>query len=95
MSFRATGLPESANVVNATAGASSNLVTAPGTDEHIVIYDVVVQKQEPSHTFSKNCIYFKHTPTVIRINPNFLGAQAEMAVRGSTAPRKLGLIKQT
>ena len=43
MSFRATGLPESANVVNATAGASSNLVTAPGTDEHIVIYDVVVQ----------------------------------------------------
>ena len=39
--------------------------------------------------------YSIHTPTVIRINPNFLGAQAEMAVRGSTAPRKLGLIKLT
>tara|TARA_Y100000593_G_scaffold44720_1_gene85244 strand:+ start:8674 stop:8991 length:318 start_codon:yes stop_codon:yes gene_type:complete len=43
MSFRSTGLPESANVVNATAGASSNLVAAPGTGKHIVIYDVIVQ----------------------------------------------------
>ena len=44
---------------------------------------------------SKHLLLIYHTPTVIRINPNFLGAQAEMAVRGSTAPRTLGLIKQT
>ena len=36
-----------------------------------------------------------HTPTVTRKVPQLQEFLAEMAVRGSTAPRKLGLIKLT
>ena len=42
MSFRSTGLPESANTVNQASGSSNTLVSAPGTGKHIVIYDVIV-----------------------------------------------------
>tara|TARA_A100001201_G_C4072599_1_gene196307 strand:+ start:622 stop:939 length:318 start_codon:yes stop_codon:yes gene_type:complete len=42
MSFRSTGLPESANSVMQAAGSSNTLVSAPGTGKHIVIYDVIV-----------------------------------------------------
>ena len=69
--------------------------TSSHWDRSPKIFPIIFKYWNILEFFSGKYKIFNHTPTVIRINPNFLGAQAEMAVRGSTAPRTLGLIKQT